>query len=1148
MNKVFVFIITKKENYKKDIDIGRLNCYWNGLGSCKTIISKKLNYNKINYVQNVYQINFNNIKNQIKVDKSTGKEIFTLKIKYIDNQKITRNIYVNNKKYFFLYDFEIYDKQLSKCEQFNVFKEVINSNDLISKDLLIDSMDNLIDKDDKFSLELFLELLNFYYKKKEGELLASYIKDKWDYIYKCDKLNSKYNDILIKLEKNFEIEFLDKTNNKNMELLSNLLFIYKTKNEREKIQEMILQKESYWHFYSKIILRKLDFYSNLGVEFPKGLINLMLNQNNLTPDNILKLLSFGSSVSEILKMIIDNFNKLGESCRQNNNIIKISDLQKIENIDNFDELINNLKELIKKESECNYFFVSFDKDFWLDYINYYQEDIKKLKIIENIISFYCNMFCTNLDINNLTNLIHENEGKIIKKLELKNEKILSFFEDNYIKENHNNSRINFPYYFYDEINLETAGEQFFIKWKEMNMISYIYYDRNNFIKLMLDKITKIENFGKIFNLFKNNIVGTADVIENYLIIQPDLLRILLENDRILVLMTKFRELMQTYNINKCNNFIYDSCLLIYLVDSYKKDSVNFLDDVILKKINSNDIKTKIISKLLSNPYISKNLISFIIHYSFQNNNILNNDIEELIIKKLNDNHYKQHNHHIQVIEQIFEDLNKLIIKKEELFNEEENIEFFKLLEKIQHLINNQKFDFSIYKDKFTILKDKIINLKDRIINDLKNGNIKYNLIRSWLVDNEKKKLLIERLNILSFGNTKEINDCLKSLENDINQSNEAVIDARKLKEVLKEFFPIEQQKNIGYINNYENELKDKFLKEAKIKFNEFYHINDLIFNEMDKLKSSKIFLNILNKKKGENLNNDGINIFKCAQKEYIKLRELLDVNWEENIIEIIEEFPFKNLNENEIEEELFILKKYFEMNNINESEIINRKNRLIFIIQKKGEIISNLNNSFNFISEFATQNIRNSLNNLKDIIIKSINLELINKYNNNNLIEKYFLNLSENTYVKKKVLHHRQYSSGNINNNSDQKLITDLTNEKEKNTKLNEQIQLLKYKLSKYNLNSNVINNNSEFRIMNPEEETFSVIFQTGDQSVTRSFTCKKNYIFVDLEKKFYNEYNKYKELDTYLLCNGRKIFRFKTLEENKVKDSDIIIINTFEI
>jgi hypothetical protein len=104
---------------------------------------------------------------------------------------------------------------------------------------------------------------------------------------------------------------------------------------------------------------------------------------------------------------------------------------------------------------------------------------------------------------------------------------------------------------------------------------------------------------------------------------------------------------------------------------------------------------------------------------------LNDKIEELIIRKLNDKHYTQ------VIKLIFEDLNKLIISKEELFNEEEDIEFFIFLKKIQKLIDYQKFDLSKY------IK-KIIIFKNQIINDLKNGNIKYDLIHSWLTDNEKK--------------------------------------------------------------------------------------------------------------------------------------------------------------------------------------------------------------------------------------------------------------------------------------------------------------------------------------------------------------------------------------------------------------------------
>ena len=160
-------------------------------------------------------------------------------------------------------------------------------------------MDNLIDKDNIFSLELLLEILDFYYNKNEGKLLFKYLEDKWDYIYNCKKLNSYYSNILIKLQENLDKEFANQTirfNNPNIGIPINLLLIYRAQHEKEKIQE-ILQMKFYWLFISKIIVRKLDFYLNLGIELPIGLINKILGQENLTLDNILKLLSFGNSVS-----------------------------------------------------------------------------------------------------------------------------------------------------------------------------------------------------------------------------------------------------------------------------------------------------------------------------------------------------------------------------------------------------------------------------------------------------------------------------------------------------------------------------------------------------------------------------------------------------------------------------------------------------------------------------------------------------------------------------------------------------------------------------------------------------------------------------------------------------------------------------------
>ena len=1138
---MLLFIATKKSNdiKKSPFNIKLMNQYTNGLGKCKLILLKNLIHNNIRYSHFIYQIDFD-LKNKFEKDKSTQKEIITLRLQINNGQSFKKEIYINkviNKRHYFLYDFDCYDKlkkislsdlELSKCFQFNLFKDVICSKDFISEnvevDFLIDSMDNLIDKDNIFSLELLLEILEFYNNKNEGKLLIKYLEDKWDYIYNCKKLNSYYYNILIKLKENFDKDFTNQSfrfYNQNIEILINLLLIYRARHEKEKIQE-IFQMKFYWSFISKIIERKLDFYLNLGIELPIGLINKILGQENLTLDNILKLLSFGNSISEILKMIINNFNILYKTFKRNNYIIIMHYFQDKEYIDDIKELINNIKELIKKELEYNYFFVSFDEEFWLYYINYYIKDFKKLKIIENTILSYGKILCSNLDVKNLSYIIHENEIEFVKKQGLKNEKILYFFEKNYFKGNNNISNIKFPFYFFDEINLETADEKFFTKWKEMNMISYIYYDRYNFINIMLNKITKIEDFGKIFKLFKNNKTKSVEIIKDYLIIQPNILSSLLKNDIIVNLMNKFNELMEDYNMNKCNNFIYDSCFLTYLIDLYKEDSVNFLDTVILKKIDSDEIKKNICFNLLSSSYLSFNLISYIIIYCLLNMNILNDKIEELIIRKLNDKKY------IPVIKLLFEYLSSLIINKESLFSEEENIEFFVLLQKVQTLINYKKIDLSRY-------INKIINFKDQIINDLKNGNIKYDLIHSWLTDNAKKTLLIERLNILSFYNTKEINDCFKSLENVFNQINKNIKKVERLKAILEVFFPIEQQPNIEYLNDYENKLKDKLLKEANKKLDISDFINDLDLDEMDKLKSSKIFLSILNMKKGEKLENNGIEAFKCAQKEYNKLRELFNINWEAHIIEIIEKYPIKKLSENEIEKELFILKNYFGLTNINESEIIKRKNRLTFIIKKKEEIISILTNTFNFILEFATQNIINDLNKLKDIITKNINLAMINKYNNNNLIEQYFIN-------------HNNYSFKNIQNNKENQLIQELKAEKEKNKILIDQIQELKNSQNNFNQQiSYAINDSRRFRVLKPGEKVISIIVQTFDQNINRSFACKNTDIFVDLEKELYDEYIEYKDIETILICDGRKVSRFKTLEENGIRNSSTIFINKID-
>ena len=58
---------------------------------------------------------------------------------------------------------------------------------------------------------------------------------------------------------------------------------------------------------------------------------------------------------------------------------------------------------------------------------------------------------------------------------------------------------------------------------------------------------------------------------------------------------------------------------------------------------------------------------------------------------------------------------------------------------------------------------------------------------------------------------------------------------------------------------------------------------------------------------------------------------------------------------------------------------------------------------------------------------------------------------------------------------------------------------------------------------------------------------CKNTDTIARLEEKVYNEYPKYKDCNTYLTVNGNVIKRFKTLDENGIKNYNSIIVNTYD-
>jgi len=71
---------------------------------------------------------------------------------------------------------------------------------------------------------------------------------------------------------------------------------------------------------------------------------------------------------------------------------------------------------------------------------------------------------------------------------------------------------------------------------------------------------------------------------------------------------------------------------------------------------------------------------------------------------------------------------------------------------------------------------------------------------------------------------------------------------------------------------------------------------------------------------------------------------------------------------------------------------------------------------------------------------------------------------------------------------------------------------------------------------LSENEKLMSIIINSSDEKILHSIICKNTDKFIKIEGILYNEYPQYEELSNYFLSNGKKISKFKTLEENKIK------------
>ena len=76
-------------------------------------------------------------------------------------------------------------------------------------------------------------------------------------------------------------------------------------------------------------------------------------------------------------------------------------------------------------------------------------------------------------------------------------------------------------------------------------------------------------------------------------------------------------------------------------------------------------------------------------------------------------------------------------------------------------------------------------------------------------------------------------------------------------------------------------------------------------------------------------------------------------------------------------------------------------------------------------------------------------------------------------------------------------------------------------------------------------EKLMTVIFNSNDQKVLYSIICKNTDSFSRLENELFKveEYKEYKDVENYFISRGKKVNRYETLEENGIKNNDVITL-----
>ena len=331
-------------------------------------------------------------------------------------------------------------------------------------------------------------------------------------------------------------------------------------------------------------------------------------------------------------------------------------------------------------------------------------------------------------------------------------------------------------------------------------------------------------------------------------------------------------------------------------------------------------------------------------------------------------------------------------------------------------------------------------------------------------------------------------------------------------------------------------------------YEDYFNLNNKIIwriyeEDLNEIQSKNIYIKYILKGKMTEKEKYNFDIFN----KLIKIKTKEEIKWISGVI-------FKSLFYNK---EILLIKIDLESvkrNNLsletiqNEIEIIKNSNPEKFsldtYVQIENQVI-NLDVSYNIFI--------NKLEEKKIIFEENIIIEKNDKINNNinkNEIEKLKQQLSQEKDKNKKleeiIMNLKKDSNNEINIDKESK--NKIEEEPNKNLKKETKDSLIEAIIEKEKENKELrLKLSKSPFILEEGEKLMSINFISEDKKFISSIICKNSDEFYKIEGQLYKNHSEYFKNKISFTFNGKKINRYKTLEQNGIKNDDVIIMKEID-